>query len=315
MKSVTVTDRPVDTLVRCRVAGRSYAFDGREVRFIARNDQLIPGGHDDDSRVATLRGREPIPVFSLGALLHPSDPSGDGAHVVITGSGDERAGWLVDRIVRAAHERVPAWLPLPGLAGSIARRWFPALLDEGEGEPTLVCSPAGIDPRPRTEPALPELPPPPTGLPPLGAGHGVVALFASAALPPCGATRYAVAGTRIVSVVQSLPTRVVPGTPPYVSAIAAWRGVAIPVLDLSRGAGVPVDSVRARHLIVRHGTGSQATVMAIPIDRDVVLHRASHDDSRLAIPDGTPSGVQLFAVRGEAVALVDLDSLTASYAA
>jgi len=55
--------------------------------------------------------------------------------------------------------------------------------------------------------------------------------------------------------------------------------------------------------------------MAIPIDRDVVLHRASHDDAYLARPDGTPSGVQLFAVRGEAVALVDLDSLTASYAA
>ena len=304
-----------DTLVRCRVAGRAYAFDALDVRFIARSDQVAPGGSDEDGRVGTLRGREPIPVFSLGGLLHPSDASGESAHVVITGGGDDRAGWLVDRIMRAPNERTAARLTLPALAGSVARRWFPALLDEDDGEPALVCSPAGIDPRARTAPPLPELPAAPIGLPPLGAGRGVVALFSSAALPSCGASRYAVAGTRIVSVVQSLPTRPVPGTPSYISAIAPWRGVAIPVLDLSRGAGVPDDTARGRHLIVRYGSGSSGTVMAIPIDRDVVLHRASHDDAYLTQPDGAPHGMQLFAVRGEAVALVDLDSLTASYAA
>jgi len=310
-----VSAKHTDTLVRCRVAGRAYAFDALDVRFIARSDQVAPGLSEEDARVGTLRGREPIPVFSLGELLHPSEASTDSAHVVITGSGDDRAGWLVDRIVRAPNDDSTARLPLPALAGATARRWFPALVDEGDGEPALVCSPAGIDPRARTEPELPELPPAPTGLPPLGAGRGVVALFSSAALPSCGASRYAVAGTRIVAVVQSLPTRSVPGTPSHVSAIAPWRGVAIPVLDLSRGAGVPADTARGRHLIVRFGDGSAGTVMAIPIDRDVVLHRASHDDACLELPEGAPPGVQLFAVRGEAVALVNLDSLTASYAA
>jgi len=303
-----------ETLVRCRVAGRPYAFDARDVRFIARSDQVAPGG-DGGARVGTLRGREPIPVFALASLLHPFEPAGDSAHVVITGGGDDRAGWLVDRILPASREGAAVRLPLPELAGPLARRWFSGLLDDDDGEPTLVCAPAGIDPRGLSQPELPELPPPPTGLPRNGAGRGVVALFSSAALPPCGASRYAIAGSLIVAVAQALPLRVVPGTPPHISALAAWRDLAIPVLDLSRGAGVPPESARNRHLIVRHGAPPHAFVMAIPIDRDVVLHRASHDDAYLARPDGAPSGVQLFAVRGEAVALVDLDSLTASYAA
>ena len=316
MRMSAASARQTDTLVRCRVAGRPYAFEAIDVRFIARSDQIAPGAGDVPGRVGTLRGRESIPVFSLGALLHPSDAAGERSHVVITGGGDDRAGWLVDRIVRAPHERVPGRLPLPALAGSLARRWFPALVDDNDdAEPTLVCSPSGLDPRARTDSPLPPSPPSPTGLPPDGAGRGVVALFSSAALPSCGASRYAIAGSRIVAVVQSLPTRTVPGTPAHVPALAAWRGHAIPVLDLSRGAGIPGETARGRHLIVRYGVGPHTAIMALPIERDVALHRASHDDAYLPLPGGAPFGVQMYTIRGEAVALVDLDSLTASHAA
>jgi chemotaxis signal transduction protein len=306
--------RHADTIVRCRVAGGAYAFEGRDVRFIARSDQVAPGG-DGIGRVGTLRGREPIPVFALGSLLHPSADGGEGAHVVITGSGEDRAGWQVDRILRAPDDAVTLRLALPAMAGPLARRWFSAIVAEEDGAPSLVCAPAGLDPRVTAQTPLAALPPPPAGLPPNGAGRGVVVLFSSAALPACGASRFAIAGSRVVAVVQSLPTRAVPGTPNYVSAVAAWRDLAIPVLDLSGGAGVPPDSARGRHLIVRHGVAPHTTVTAIPIDRDVVLHRASQDDARLERPDGVPEGVELYAVRGEAVALVDLDSLTASCAA
>lgn len=314
MRPSSAAARHAESLVRCRVAGRPYAFEGRDVRFIALSDQVAPGA-GGVARMGTLRGREPIPVFALGALLHPSDGGGEGGHVVVTGSGDDRAGWQVDRILRAPGEGVTPRLALPSMIGPVARRWFSALLDEADGAPSLVCSPAGLDPRAAAQAPLATLPPPTTGLPPNGAGRGVVALFSSAALPACGVSRFAIAGSRIVAVVQSLPTRVVPGTPGHVSAIAAWRDLAIPVLDLSGGAGVPADSARGRHLIVRYGVAPHTTVTAIPIDRDVVLHRASHDDACLDRPEGTPHGVQLYAVRGEAVALVDLDSLTASYAA
>ena len=308
MKSQAVPAQQPDTFVHCRITGRPYAFDGGDVRFIARSDQIAPGG-DGAGCIGTLRGREPIPVFALGALLHPSEPASDGTHVVITGSGDERAGWQVDRILSARREGAPERLPLPVLAGPVARRWFSSLLDEDEGEPSLVCSPAGLDPRNTGRVTLAAPPPQPPELAPSGAGRGVAALFTSTALPPCGASRFAIAGNRIVAVVQALPARVVPGTPPHISAIAIWRSLAIPVLDASGGGGVSPDTARARYLIARHGT----SLLAVPIDRDVVLHRATHDDAPLARADGTPPGVQLYGVRGEAVALVDLDSLTAAY--
>jgi chemotaxis signal transduction protein len=308
VRSQSAAAQPAESFVHCRIAGRPYAFDAGDVRFIARSDQVAPGG-DGVGRVGTLRGREPIPVFALGALLHPSEPASDGSHVVITGSGEERAGWQVDRILSARREGAADRLALPLLAGPLARRWFSALLDENEGEPSLVCSPAGLDPRGSAHAVLADPPVQPAELAPTGAGRGVAALFSSPALPPCGASRYALAGTRIVAVVQSLPARVVPGTPAHVSAVAVWRGLAIPVLDASGGAGVPTDTSRSRYLIARHA----GSLVAIPIERDVVLHRASHDDAPVTRPEGTPPGVQLFSVRGETVALVDLDSLTAAY--
>ena len=210
-------------LISCRVAGRAYAFESRVVRFIARSDQIAPGG-EGVGRIGTLRGREPIPVFALGSLLHPSEPALDGTHVVITGNGDELAGWAVDRILSARREGAPERLPLPLLAGPLARRWFSSLLNEDEGEPSLVCSPAGLDPRGITRVTLAAAPPPPPELTPTGAGRGVAALFSSSALPACGAHRYAIAGSRIVAVVQALPARVVPGSPAHISAIAIWRG-------------------------------------------------------------------------------------------
>ena len=44
------------SLVCCRVAGRSYAFDSRDVRFIARTDQ-VAAAPNGAAFVGTLRGR------------------------------------------------------------------------------------------------------------------------------------------------------------------------------------------------------------------------------------------------------------------
>ena len=96
-----------------------------------------------------------------------------------------------------------------------------------------------------------------------------------------------------------------PGTPSYVAGLAAWRGVVIPVLDLSRRAGPACG--RGRHLLVRRGSGSSAAAAALPIDRNVVLHHASDADTPVEHQPGVPAGVHLFAIRGETVALLDLD--------
>jgi len=296
-----------EALVRCRVAGRSYAFASTDVRFIARTDQVSGAGNDGVARVGTLRGREAIPVYSVAALLHPSADSEGGAHVVVTGSGDQRAGWQVDRILRDDRDTVREPLPLPTLAGPVARRWFSGLFAEEHAEPGLVCFPAGLDPRARNCGAPPDPPPAAALLSSSGGARGVVAIFSSAAAPPCGTARYAIAGHRILALVQSLDTCAVPGTPSYVAGLAVWRGVVIPVLDLSRRTGSPCG--RGRHLLVRLGSGSSAAAAALPIDRDVVLHHASAADTAVAHPPGLPAGAHLFAIGFETVALLDLDAV------
>jgi chemotaxis signal transduction protein len=307
-----VTGAGTTDLVSCRVAGRAYAFEGNDVRFIARADQVARGG-DAVACVGTLGGPDPIPVYSLAALLHPSTETEDSAHVIVTGSGKERVGWQVDRIVRGRRDRAPELFPLPALAGPVSRRWFKALVGGGDDdavEPGLVCSPSGLDLRAQASAAVPEAPTPGTAVFPSGSARGVVALFSSSAVPRCGTGRFAISGRRIVAVAQSLAARVVPGTPSYIVALAAWRGLAVPLLDLSgRPSGVS-DGNRGRYLLVRYGAGVHAAVVGIAIDRDVVLHRASEADRALArSADDVPPGVQLFTVGGEAVAFLDLDVL------
>ena len=296
--------------VCCRVAGRAYAFESHVVRFIARIDQVVPGGKGA-GRVGTLKGLEPIPVYSVAALLHPSAGSGAGAHVVVTDSDGSRIGWQVDQIVRGAHGGTVEPLPLPALAGPVARRWFSGVIEETDGEPGLVCSPAGLDPRSGASAPLPGPPVYGDGLPWTGGGRNVVAIFLSAALPQCGASCYAIPGSRVVGVVRSLAARVVPGTPPWVRALAAWRGVAVPLLDLSGGHASLPDDASGRYLFVRHGTGSDAAIVGLPIDRDVVLYEPTDADVSLPRSSDVSPGVRLFTAREQTVGLLDLDTLVA----
>jgi chemotaxis signal transduction protein len=300
--------------VCCRVAGRSYAFDSRDVRFIARTEQ-VAAARNGVACVGTLRGPEPIPVYSMAALLHPAADADAGTHVIVTGAGEGRAGWQVDRILHGHRDGAPALLALPGLAGSVSRRWFTALIDREE-EPGLVCSPSGLDPRGGRSETSAVAPLPGAVMSSSGAARGVVAVFSSSALPRCGAARCAISGRRIVAVVQSLAACVVPGAPSHIVALAAWRGLAVPLLDLSGGMGAAPEGSLGRYLLVRHGSGAHATVVGIAIDRDVVLHRASAADVPLASPAADlPAGTQLFSIGGEPVAFFDLDVLIRQHAA
>ncbi len=297
-------------LVRCEVSGRPYAFDCADVRLIVRSEQMIPAS-EDDGCIGELRSPERVPVYSVAALLHPSAATDGGEHVIVTGSRESRVGWQVDRVLRGTRERVPELLPLPELAGPIARRWFKALLNDTDREPGLVCSPRGLDPR---APASlgPDLSPRPgVVLTPVGGNAGIVALFSSPALPRCGASRYAVSARTILAVAQLLAPRAVPGTPAYVVGLAPWRGLGVPVIDLS---GSSVLSSSGRYLVALCGRAC-AFPVAIPIDRDVVLHRATDRDRPLETRGADhPAGVHLFDVDGEPVGLVDLDALVGARA-
>jgi two-component system chemotaxis response regulator CheB len=296
-------------VVSCHVTGRLYAFDSADVRFIVRSDQVFPAA-EDDGRIGELRTPEVIPVYSVAALLHPSAASDDGEHVIVTQSAGTWVGWQVDRVLRGGRGSAADLLPLPDLTGPIARRWFKALLN-GQDEPGLVCSPVGMDPR--AAECLAQVGPRP-GPVPAGAGvSGVVAVFSSPALPRCSAERYALSARCVLSVAQSLSPRRVPGTPSYVVGLAAWRGFAVPLLDLSGRSGSVVSRQHGRYLLAQYRAGSDAALVAIAIDRDVVLHHATSADKPLAAAGAElPAGVTLFDVNGERVGLLDLDALIAA---
>jgi chemotaxis signal transduction protein len=302
-----------EDVVCCHVAGRPYAFDCADVRFIVRSDQLAPGRGNEDGRVGELRGPDPIPVYSVAALLHPSAATDGGEHVIVTGSGQNWVGWQVDRVLRGGRDSVADPVPLPELAGPIARRWFKAILSSEEEEPGLVCSPVGMDPR--APACLAEMGPRPGPVPSTaGVKSGVVALFSSPALPRCGVSRYALSARRILAVAQSMSPRSVPGTPSYVVGLAIWRGFAVPVLDLSGRTGSVLSQQRGRYLVAQFRAGSNAALVAIAIDRDVVLHGATEADRAATHGTELPAGIQVFEVNGEPIALLDLDALIAARA-
>jgi chemotaxis signal transduction protein len=129
-------------------------------------------------------------------------------------------------------------------------------------------------------------------------------IFSTAALPGTRGDRYALGARQIAAIVQTLPSVALPGAPAFVQAIAAWRGVAVPVVDFTGSAGLSA----GRHLIARTATGE---FVAIPVNADVVLHRAAAGDQRIAVAG--PRFVRgTFVIDGEQVGLVDIDALVRS---
>ncbi len=69
-----------------------------------------------------------------------------------------------------------------------------------------------------------------------------------------GGARYAVAARAVLEVIPRVAGRPCPGAPAYVAGLIAYRGMAVPVLDLCRmTAGVPcADRLSSRIVLVEH---------------------------------------------------------------
>lgn len=301
----------IESLVRCEIHGQPYAFDSSDVRLIVRSDRITPATDPADRRIGVVHGPEIIPVYPVPVLLGLRQAAGRGEHVIVTAALGRLAAWQVDRVVRGPRDPASQRLPLPELAGPVARRWFKALLSD-EGDSSLVCSPGGMDPRVRSGPGADHGPGPANVWTNPSAVNGAVALFSSEALPFCSASRYAVSARRVLAVAHALHVRTVPGTPPHVVGLASWMGYAVPVLDLGPRQG-PTVPTSGRFLILHCDAGPKRWPIAVAIERDVVLHRATAADK--AVPEHArcvPAGLQLFEVSGERVGLLDVDVLVAS---
>jgi chemotaxis signal transduction protein len=89
-----------------------------------------------------------------------------------------------------------------------------------------------------------------------------------------------------------------------------WRDAVVPVIDF-RGPGDHGDAaMRRRHVIAQCGPRLGSTLVAFPVDAEISLHRPAAQDQ--AVAAARPSGaIGMFDIKGEVIALLDLDALLA----
>jgi len=305
-------------LVCCAVGDTQYALRGADVRQIVRVEKMrtSPGS---DSRVGTLElAGQSVPVFRLGSVLgrtgsQRNPPGPGGHHIAVTGEGGDLAGWLVDRVVRTPLSRDAQVVALPAVVGPTATSWFEALVKLG-GTSILLLAPRYLDPLSPRQPRTSGIGPfavPTAAKMPGDSAEQIVLLFSTPALPRCAAPRFALSGRQVAAISQAMSPIPVPGSAPYVTGVAWWRNLVVPVIDFRGPGGHDDEAQRRRQVIAQCGPRLGNTLVAFAVDAEIALHRPGTGDERA---DGVPCpsfAAGMFDIGGEPVALLDLDSLLA----
>jgi chemotaxis signal transduction protein len=238
-------------------------------------------------------------------------PNSGGHHIAVTGEGGELVGWLVDRVVRTPLSQDAQVVALPAVVGPTATSWFEALVKVG-GTSILLLAPRYLNPVSPRQPRA-------GGIgsfaaaakKPGDSAEQIVLLFSTPALPRCAAPRFALSGRQVAAIAQPMSPIPVPGSAPYVSGVAWWRNLVVPVIDF-RGPGEHDDEAqRRRQLIAQCGPRLGNTLVAFAIDAEIALHRPGTGDAQAADVPCPSFAAGMFDIGGEPVALLDLDSLLA----
>jgi chemotaxis signal transduction protein len=305
-----------DGLVCCAVGDEQYALRGADVRQIVRVEKML-GAAGSGGRAGTLNvGSQAVPVFRLGSVLgRPPvarrDPHGAGQHIAVTGEPGALVGWLVDRIVRTSLSQGAQVVALPAVVGPVATTWFEAVVKLGDSS-VLLLAPQYLDPFERRPVRYADTRAFTAAAPRTGrSAERMVLLFSTPALPRCAARRYALSGRRIAAIVQPLSPIVVPGSAPHVTGVAWWRDAVVPLIDF-RGPGDHDDAAHGRRCVIAQcGAQLGGTLVAFPVDSEIALHRPEAENRQAAGVPRPPFAVGMFDIDGEAVALLDLDTLLA----
>lgn len=304
-----------DGIICCTVGSRQFAFRGADIRYVARAEKLRDDGADD-GRVGSLKiGGQTIPVFGLGRTLGQAAPDGTAGrqvdqHIAVTGHPGALVGWLVDRITRAAVSEGPTVVPLPSMLGAPADAWFDALVRLGDTS-MLLLAPDHLDPRVAREhgdSAAPFQPAPTATTVRTESSEPMALLFSTPALPACNTSRYAISAKQIVAIVQALPLIPVPGSVNYVTGVSWWRNTVVPVIDF-RDRDTRHAVPQGRYLLAQCGGRLRGTIVALPIDPEIALHKPAAADLGVAAAPLPPFVDGLFGVGGDTAALLNLDAL------
>jgi chemotaxis signal transduction protein len=299
------------------VGDKQYALRGGDVRQIVRVEKMRTVAGSDGS-VGTLElDGQPVPVFRLGSVLgrtgaQRNAPNSGGHHIAVTGEGNELVGWLVDRVVRTPLSQDAQIVALPAVVGPAATSWFEALVKVG-GTSILLLAPQSLNPLSPRQPRAGAIgsSAAPAEKKPGDSAEQIALLFSTPALPRCAAPRFALSGRQVAAISQPMSPIPVPGSAPYVSGVAWWRNLVVPVIDF-RGPGEHDDEAqRRRQLIAQCGSRLGNTLVAFAVDAEIALHRPGTGDERAAGVPCPSFAAGVFDIGGEPVALLDLDSLLA----
>ena len=300
-----------DAFVSCVVGHVEYALRASDIVAVMRSERMRPPGACEAGIGVVTIGGERTSVYPLGQTVGPFPAADDVAHgrdrhVVVVRGAQGPVGWLVDRVGRSHLPLHAQVLPLPTLLGPRATRAFAGVLSAGDRTLLLLAA------TPPARRAIVPAPATPARTAPVAASTAtspLVVTFTSAALPDCGASRYAVSARQVCGVEANLGVAAVPGSEPPVIGVGVWHGGVVPVIDLRHDA-VPHEATRRRLLILRGGSLAD-TPVALPVDAETALWQPTDDNAAIDAPrdDGSlpPFVAGLFDVRGHTIALIDPD--------
>lgn len=306
-----MTSQAPRRVVRCTIGADTYCIDNEWLDSIHVIENLYPRKGQDGSIGWIRRFDEKVPVYRLADQLSRGVRPGKPQGVILVIEKNNRAWALLVDKVTAASQVVPERVfPMPAMMGETAYSRFPWVIVDG-GELTLNLAPdfvvpaevAGVEgdrpPIPAPPPVFRNLPAPKPAAraaaaaapapAPANSPAPVAAPQATAAVPrqsprqivtfalshrekPPYPIRFAVSAGQALEIVNELPMIQVPEAPPFASALASWRSLPVPVVDLGSWLGLPPSPYRpgARLLICRAASGrGDNSLIAIPGVEDI----------------------------------------------
>jgi chemotaxis signal transduction protein len=291
--AVDLAAAPPVRLLRLRHDGLAWAVAAGSVCEVVGTERLQRNPRPAaGSPYGWLLGeREEVPVF-LPAEVGLG--KGTGAVVVLQPAVGARCGLGVDAVDEVRQAPLSRLRLLP--AQGATRRWaFPrvVLWDDGlaleiapEAVPHLAAACHPGETRPAAATATPAAGSPRLDAPPLRASSAA-GLFVFA-LPGVGTPAFALPATQVIEVLSSVAPRQVPGAPDLLLGLLAWRGEALPALDLARAVGLPPARVPPRggsftHWIVARAAHSRQ-LLVFPVERMAGVRQGPFSQPATGIP-------------------------------
>ncbi|VTT97771.1 chemotaxis protein : CheW protein OS=Methylobacterium sp. GXF4 GN=WYO_4970 PE=4 SV=1: CheW: CheW [Gemmataceae bacterium] len=297
---------------QCRVRDVPVALDLGAVRGVERADRMAAAPGDGDwPQVGSLptRGGD-APVFSLAGLLgFPPIAAADGAHVLLCETPHGTAGVLVDQTAQGAAVGPEGFLAMPAVVGS---PHFPAVVRTGGSLLPFLDPAALLGGAPPCEfPA--NVPWRVTASEAAQRRLVLVPVPMPARMPGDREWAVGLPAATVAELVEPERLVAVPGAPPHVAGVTAWRDRVVGVVNLAAWLGLPPTAPgRALVAVVAAPGGREPVGLLVPRGVRVLKLPVPNVASQRTFPGLADRVVSLVEAGDHTIALVDLAELTAA---